>query len=120
TLPRGCRRPRRCRRRPRTTGESPLARAAGTLNGRGDPPSDCAPDLSPLMANVVCVAAAILRRGDTVLVCRRRTTDSHPGKWEFPGGKIEPGESPADCVQREVAEELGVEATIGALVAQHR
>lgn len=68
----------------------------------------------------MCVAAGILRRGETVLVCRRRTTDAHPGKWEFPGGKIEPGESPAVCVQREVAEELGVEATIGALVAKHR
>ncbi len=65
----------------------------------------------------VRVSAAILRRNGRVLVCQRRSDQQHPGKWEFPGGKIEAGESAAECLRREIAEELGVEAEIGRLIA---
>ncbi len=62
------------------------------------------------------VAAAVLRGGDgRVLVqCRPRHLD-HGGVWEFPGGKIEPGESVADALIRELDEELGIRVRPGAL-----
>jgi 8-oxo-dGTP diphosphatase len=64
------------------------------------------------------VAAGLLRNGDLVLVCQRRAgATAHPLQWEFPGGKLEPGESPQACLERELAEELGIRATIGARIA---
>ena len=59
------------------------------------------------------VAAVILRDGE-VLLCQRRATDRHPNKWEFPGGKVESGESIEDCLRRELREELDIEAVAGA------
>lgn len=54
----------------------------------------------------VVVGVAILRAG-RVLAARRAGPPAVAGRWEFPGGKVEPGESPEDAVVREVAEELG-------------
>lgn len=62
---------------------------------------------------MVEVAAGILIEDGRVLACQRRFDGSHPGKWEFPGGKRQPGESLAACLQRELREELGIEATVG-------
>lgn len=59
------------------------------------------------------VAAVILRRDEKVLICRRGPGGSCGNLWEFPGGKVEPGESPADCARRECREELGVEVELG-------
>lgn len=59
------------------------------------------------------VTAALLVRGNTVLICRRRWDKQHPGKWELPGGKVEPGETLAQCVRRELWEELGIDAEPG-------
>jgi 8-oxo-dGTP diphosphatase len=61
----------------------------------------------------VRVAAGVIVRGGRILVCQRRPGDRHPGKWEFPGGKLEPGETPAACIRRELREELGVEVEPG-------
>ena len=54
------------------------------------------------------VAAGVLRRGDRVLLAERVRGGHGDGYWEFPGGKIEPGESAADALVRELAEEIGV------------
>ncbi len=62
---------------------------------------------------MIRVSAGVLVRGDDVLVCRRPAHAEHAGKWEFPGGKVEPGETLAEALRRELAEELGVEAAVG-------
>ncbi len=54
------------------------------------------------------VVAAVVRRGDTLLVCQRPRHKQHGGLWEFAGGKCEPGESDRDAIARELHEELGV------------
>src|SRR5687767_6287902 len=55
------------------------------------------------------VIAAVVARGDRLLVCQRPPHKRHGGLWEFPGGKCEPGESDAAAARRELREELGVE-----------
>jgi 8-oxo-dGTP diphosphatase len=64
----------------------------------------------------VRVSAGIIRRNGRLLVCQRRPDQDHSLKWEFPGGKIEAGESPRECLRRELREELGIATEIGALV----
>lgn len=59
--------------------------------------------------SVIRVIAAVISRGDQLLICQRPLTKRHGGLWEFPGGKCEPGESDVDSAQRELREELGVE-----------
>ena len=53
------------------------------------------------------------RRDGRVLIARRRSGDRFGGGWEFPGGKIEPGESPEESLRREIDEELGMAIEIG-------
>ena len=57
----------------------------------------------------IVVVAAIIRDGARVLSCRRPDNKRHGGLWEFPGGKIEPGETREDAVRREIDEELGLD-----------
>jgi 8-oxo-dGTP diphosphatase len=66
------------------------------------------------------VVAALISRDSKLLICQRRRGDSHALQWEFPGGKIETGESPEEALARELREELGVAATIGAEVYRTR
>jgi len=73
------------------------------------------------------VAALILREavghgvsGVEVLICQRKADQPMSLKWEFPGGKIEAGESSEDALARELDEELGIKAVIGRRVAQVR
>lgn len=65
---------------------------------------------------VLVVAAALvddLAAPGALLAARRRSPMSLAGRWEFPGGKVEPGESPEDAVHREIREELGVAVELG-------
>ncbi|MBX9604350.1 MAG: (deoxy)nucleoside triphosphate pyrophosphohydrolase [Bryobacteraceae bacterium] len=70
-------------------------------------------------AGLVLVVAAVLEREGQVLIAQRRKQDRHPLKWEFPGGKVETGESPREALARELWEELGVEAAIGEQMAAY-
>ena len=66
------------------------------------------------------VVAALMLRGDEVLICQRRADQPMALQWELPGGKIEPGEGPEQALARELNEELGIEATIGGRVTHIR
>ncbi len=66
------------------------------------------------------VAAALIVRGGEVLICQRRPGQPMALLWEFPGGKIEAGESPEQALARELEEELGIRAVIGPLVTRIR
>ncbi len=58
---------------------------------------------------MITVVAAVIERADRrILIGQRRRVDSSPLKWEFPGGKVGPGESPEAALSRELREELGV------------
>ncbi len=59
------------------------------------------------------VVAAFIVQNGKVLVCQRTKYQPMALKWEFPGGKIEPGEQPRDALRRELEEELGIDAIIG-------
>ncbi|HEX4641831.1 MAG TPA: (deoxy)nucleoside triphosphate pyrophosphohydrolase [Candidatus Acidoferrales bacterium] len=59
------------------------------------------------------VVAACILRDSKILVCQRRRDDSHALQWEFPGGKVESGETPQAALLRELREELGIESVIG-------
>jgi mutator protein MutT len=64
--------------------------------------------------NTIVVAAAVIERDGSFLVTRRQRGVHLEGFWEFPGGKCEPGETHGACLRREIREELGVEASVGA------
>jgi 8-oxo-dGTP diphosphatase len=66
------------------------------------------------------VAAALIVRGGEVLIGQRRSDQPMASQWEFPGGKIEPGESPEEALARELEEELGIHAVIGPKVTHIR
>ena len=59
----------------------------------------------------VKVVAAIIRKGDKIFATQRGYGDFKDG-WEFPGGKVEPGEKPEDAIVREIKEELGADITV--------
>ncbi|MBB6144862.1 8-oxo-dGTP diphosphatase [Silvibacterium bohemicum] len=66
------------------------------------------------------VAAGLILRGEEVLICQRRPDQPMALKWEFPGGKIEAGESAEQALARELDEELGIAAEVGSRVARTR
>jgi len=65
------------------------------------------------------VAAGVIHRDGQILVGQRRKADRHPFKWEFPGGKVEHGESPQEALVRELREELQIDARVGSELARY-
>jgi len=75
-------------------------------------------DGSDVQAEPLHVVAAVIIRDGRMLACRRNPDRSPGGLWEFPGGKVEPGEAPEDALRREIREELDVEIEVGELIHQ--
>ena len=70
------------------------------------------------MAKTIHVSAGLLTRSSRLFICQRRANDQHASKWEFPGGKVENGEDAIACLQRELEEELGIQASVGEVLHQ--
>ncbi|MBZ5563816.1 MAG: (deoxy)nucleoside triphosphate pyrophosphohydrolase [Acidobacteriia bacterium] len=68
----------------------------------------------------ILVTAGIIMDGDRVLICQRHRSDAYGLQWEFPGGKVREGEDLKASLRRELAEELAVDAEIGAEVFRLR
>jgi 8-oxo-dGTP diphosphatase len=68
----------------------------------------------------VRVVAAVIRSAGGILISRRLAEAERGGQWEFPGGKVEPGEAEPAALRREIAEELGCGVEVGPLLARHR
>lgn len=70
------------------------------------------------MTSVVDVTAAIFISDLKIMAAKRSSGKHLAGHWEFPGGKIEPGEPPEQCLKRELKEEFTIESEIGEFVAE--
>jgi len=68
---------------------------------------------------MVEVVAAIIEREGRVLIGRRKPEQKHPLQWEFPGGKVEPGETPEQALARELEEELGILGAAGEEITRY-
>jgi 8-oxo-dGTP diphosphatase len=67
---------------------------------------------------MLTVTAGVIRWQDKVLIARRAGNDPLAGKWEFPGGKVERGETPEECLARELHEEFGIRVRINGFLAE--
>ncbi|MBZ5593653.1 MAG: (deoxy)nucleoside triphosphate pyrophosphohydrolase [Acidobacteriia bacterium] len=65
------------------------------------------------------VVAAVIERDGQVLIGQRKAGSWHALQWEFPGGKVEPGETPPVALRRELEEELDIRAEIGAVITEY-
>jgi 8-oxo-dGTP diphosphatase len=68
---------------------------------------------------MVQVVAAIIQRGGHILIGQRQPAQSHPLQWEFPGGKVEPGETPEQALARELHEELDIQDAAGVEIMRY-
>ncbi len=75
------------------------------------PPSSAPP------SRAIRVVAAVIAREGRYLITQRRATAVLPLLWEFPGGRVEPGETDSDALRREVLHRLGVEVNVGSLIS---
>ncbi len=69
---------------------------------------------------VIRVVAAVIEENGRYLITQRNQNAVLPGLWEFPGGRIEPGESESHALQREVKGRIGVEVVVGAKLGEHQ
>jgi len=67
---------------------------------------------------IIKVVAGIIRREGKILLARRAAHKAMPGKWEFPGGKVEENEGPETAIEREIYEEFGVRIEVGDFFSQ--
>jgi 8-oxo-dGTP diphosphatase len=65
------------------------------------------------------VVAAVIERDGQILIAQRKRTGQHPLKWEFPGGKVEPDETPEKAVVRELQEELAIQARVHSEITRY-
>ena len=71
--------------------------------------------------NIIRVTAAILEKNSKILIAKRKTGDElFAGLWEFPGGKVEKGETPKECMARELREELDIDVEVGELITSNK
>ena len=66
------------------------------------------------------VTCAIIVKEGKILIARRAVDQKLAGKWEFPGGKVEDGESPEECLKRELAEEFGIQVEVGEYITSSK
>ena len=64
------------------------------------------------------VVAALIKKDSKILLCQRKSDDFYANLWEFPGGTVEENESYEQAIEREIAEELGIEVKAGRLVGK--
>ncbi len=69
------------------------------------------------MTTVTC---AIIEKEGKILIARRAIDQKLAGKWEFPGGKIEDGESPEECLKRELEEEFVIQTDVGEFITSNK
>ncbi len=66
------------------------------------------------------VTCAIIETNDKILIAKRSAAQNLGGKWEFPGGKVEVGESPEECLKRELEGEFGIQAEVGEFITSKK
>jgi 8-oxo-dGTP diphosphatase len=71
------------------------------------------------MHSITTVVAAVIERDNRILIAQRKRTSQHPLKWEFPGGKVEAGETPESAVVRELEEELAIRARVAGEIRRY-
>ena len=79
--------------------------------------------ITPLnnLPKIIRVTAAIIEKEGKILIAKRKAGDDlFSGLWEFPGGKIEEGETPEECIARELKEELDIEVEVGELITSNK
>ena len=59
------------------------------------------------------MTASLMLRGSKILIAKRKRGDHVGDRWEFPGGKIEDGETPEECLRREMEEEFKIDVSVG-------
>ncbi len=83
-----------------------------------EPDVEVVPQTESEKPRMRAVVAALILRDKQVFICQRKAGTAMGLQWEFPGGKIEPGETPEQALRRELEEELGIEAKIGPFIAE--
>jgi mutator protein MutT len=106
-------------------GRNAAAAHSGAIVSKEAPPSQKVRRLTrgsvaAMMTMMIRVVAGIIEQDGRVLICQRQAGGIFAGKWEFPGGKMRPSETPRQALERELSEELGAAPKIGDLLQMVR